>query len=272
MEHRTVFVFSGGAARGAVQLGMMDALLRRDIVPDALIGTSVGALNAAYLSWQTGAERLEGLREAWLGLSARDVFPGGYLRVASHLARERSSLYSSDGLRRLIDQWLPVRRFEELTTPLRVVTTELATGRAVYHHSGALADVLLASTALPAIFAPVRLTDAAGGTTPHVDGGVADLVPVAGALDLAPTRIFVLDASVPVRLRRARNPIDVLVASLGAAIRRPLVQPGLGVEVHHFTCPDLGIRMNDFSRTNEHIAMGRTLTAQALATRAAAAA
>jgi NTE family protein len=129
----------------------------------------------------------------------------------------------------------------------------------------------MASTALPSIFDPIRLTGPDGPET-HVDGGIADLVPVAGAPSLAPTRVIVLDASVPARLRRVRTPIDVLLASLAVSMRvRPSVDMP-GVEVVHLTAPDLGIRMHDFSRTAEHVAMGHEAATAALRTRLPAAA
>jgi len=68
----------------------------------------------------------------------------------------------------------------------------------------------------------------------------------------------VLDATVPVRVGRMRNPVEVLVASLSAATRaHGLESPGEQVEVHRLACPDLGARLVDFSRTDEHIALGR---------------
>ncbi|MEI5676537.1 MULTISPECIES: patatin-like phospholipase family protein [Nocardioides] len=252
-NHRDVLVLSGGAARGAVQVGMAEVLLARGVRPAALVGTSVGALNAAYLAADptpTGAARLGAL---WSGLSGRDVFPGSPWTRLGHVVRNPASLYSSAGLQRMIAAWAPTARLEDLPVPVRVVTARLDTSEAVYHSSGELARLLLASTALPGIFDPVRLDD---GT--HVDGGIADLVPVAGTAGLGATRIFVLDASVPARLGRVRSPLDVLLASLACSMRvRAAVDPGPGVEVHHLRAPDLGTRMSDFSRTRDHLALGR---------------
>ncbi len=150
--------------------------------------------------------------------------------------------------------------------PVRVVTTRLDSGVAVYHDRGDLLDVLLASTALPGVFDPVRLADPTSGwQVPHVDGGLADLVPVAGARALAPTRVWVLDATVPTRIERVRSPLDALLAGLAESLRvRPAVDLG-DIEVHHLTAPDLGVRMHDFRRTEEHIALGRASVAAALA-------
>jgi NTE family protein len=260
--HRDVFVLSGGAARGAVHVGMMQTLLEAGIVPHALVGTSVGALNAAFMGWQTGLDRVHALAEHWQRLGTRDIFPGGTWSRLAHLAQRHAYLFSSDALRDLIGAWVPVARLEDLTTPVRVTTTPLAGSGPAYHDRGDLVSVLLASTAVPGVFAPVHLDGHNGAQTLHVDGGVTDLVPVAGAVDLAPTRVFVLDASVPPRLPHARTPIEILVTSLGVAMRaRPMPDLGPGVSVHHLRAPDLDTRMTDFSRTPEHLALGRRVAA-----------
>lgn len=257
-RNRDVLVLSGGASRGAVQVGMMRALVERGIRPAAYVGTSVGALNAVFLAGVEAdglPERVERLGHQWSRIQGRDVFPGSHWTRIGHVVRHPASLYSSEGLHRLVRAWAPARRLEDLPVPVRVVTTRLESNDAAYHDSGDLETLLMASTALPSIFDPVRLQGPDGPET-HVDGGIADLVPVAGAPSLAPSRVFVLDASVPARLRRVRTPIDVLLASLAVSMRvRPHVSMP-GVEVVHLSCPDLGVRMNDFSRTAEHVALG----------------
>jgi NTE family protein len=261
-----VFVLSGGANRGAVQVGMLEVLLEHGIVPDALVGTSVGALNAAFMGCRPDRARARELRARWMQLSSRDIFPGGTLTRMGHLLRQRPYLFSPCALSRLIDDWLPAENLEDLATPVRVVTTPLTGETAVYHRHGQLAQLLLASAAVPAVFPPVELPASCGHPGLHVDGGVSDLVPISGAADLAPTRVFVLDASVPVRLPRGRTPIDILVASLGVATRvRPAPDLGAAVTVHRMTTPDRGIRMTDFSCTAQHIADGRAAAEQVVA-------
>jgi NTE family protein len=264
-EHRNsgdVFVLSGGAARGAIQVGMMQTLIEAGITPAGLVGTSVGSLNAAFMGWQPGNDRIHELAERWQRLTTKDIFPGGTWSRLAHLAQRHTYLFSSDALRSLISSWIPVTRLEDLTVPVRVTTTPLAGAGARYHDHGPIDDLLLASAAMPGVFAPVVLADADGRRTTHVDGGVADLVPIAGAAALRPSRVFVLDATVPARLPRARTPIEIVVASLGVAMRvRSVPDLGGSVEVHHLTAPDLGTPMNDFTRTAEHLAMGRRIAA-----------
>ena len=75
------FVLSGGANLGAVQVGMLAALFERGVVPDLLVGTSAGALNAAYVADRPPelGTALD-LAEIWCGLRRTDVFPVSPLR------------------------------------------------------------------------------------------------------------------------------------------------------------------------------------------------
>jgi NTE family protein len=217
------------------------------------------------MGWEANLGRVHELADHWLRLGTRDIFPGSTWTRLVHLAQRHSYLFSSDSLRELITRWVPAERLEDLPTPVRVTTTPLAGVGAAYHDRGDLVSVLLASTAVPGVFAPVHLPGHDGSPVPHVDGGVSDLVPVSGAAALAPTRVFVLDASVAPRIPQGRTPIDLLVASLGTAMRARSV-PDLGpdVEVHHLLTADLGTRMTDFSRTTEHLALGRRAAATLL--------
>src|SRR6478735_1011856 len=117
-QHRNVFVLSGGAIRGAVQVGMMEVLLEHGIVPHALVGTSVGALNAAFMGYRPDRARVQELRARWLELGTQDIFPGGTLTRVGHLLRQRPYLFSSAALTRLIGQWVPARHLEDLATPV----------------------------------------------------------------------------------------------------------------------------------------------------------
>lgn len=269
---RDVVVLSGGGASGAAQVGMLQVLLEHGIRPAAFVGTSVGALNASAIAYDATPDRARWLGERWIGLRGRDIFAERVFGKAAHLIRRHPYLYSPRNLARLITDWAPgVTRLEDLATPVRVVTTDLSTGAPTYRDTGDLTRTLLASTALPAMFPPVELADqTTGATSLHVDGGVADLVPVSGAVGLCPTRVFVLDVTLSRSTRPARTPLDVLVASLGVAMRlRPFVDFGDDVTVHHLHTGDqLGrveVGLTDFTRTPELIDLGRRAAEDMLA-------
>lgn len=244
-----VVVLSGGGSLGAAQVGALRALFEAGIVPDLLVGCSVGALNAAFLAMDPTAARVEQLAEVWGRLERQHVF-GGRRQVAAHLVRRDDHLYEPDALRDLVRRWVPLRDLSETTVPCHVVTTDLLDGRPCWWSAGDPVPVLTASACLPAIFPPVAL----GGSL-HVDGGVTAPVPVERALALGAVRTWVLDVSGGTIGRRdARmTALDVLLLSFAisrAQLDRGGLQPRPGQTV--VRVPGLvpgRIEMRDFSQT-----------------------
>lgn len=230
---RTIFVLSGGGSRGAGQVGMLRALHRAGIAPDVLVGASVGAVNACFVACHPGAAGVEDLAERWLQMRAESLC-GRRRGAVANVARRRAYLFSADRFRRLVREWVPTWHLENLPVPVRVATTDIATGRAVHHDHGYVPDLLAASAALPGLFPPVVLHGPAGPST-HVDAGISENVPLSGALDLARPgdRVVVLDVTrTPQTHRALRSPLDVLIASLSAAVRnRADAEFPAGVEV-----------------------------------------
>lgn len=271
-----VVVLSGGGARGAAQAGMLLELVRAGVAPVAYVGCSAGALNAAMMSTltpeATQAERVahvEELCRRWRATNGHDIFAGNTLRRAAHLLRRHPYLYEPTALRALIREWTrPYARIEELPTRCRVVTANVTTGRPTYHDTGRLDEVLVASAAIPGVFPPVKLPDpVAGGMALHVDGGIADLIPLAGAVGLNPRRIFVLDVTSNPLLEEAHNPVDALVVALGVSnkLRGP-VEFGRPVQVVEVRLPEMRVRLMDFSKTEELLRAGAAAAVEALAT------
>jgi hypothetical protein len=148
----TAFVLSGGGSLGAVQAGMLQALTDNGVTPDLLIGTSAGALNAAYLAGHgTSREAVDALADIWVRLRRRDVFPFSPVRHALALAGVRESVFSSAGLRQVIASHLAYRHLEDAAIPVHVVATDLLTGREVLLSNCDAASAVLASAALPGL-------------------------------------------------------------------------------------------------------------------------
>src|SRR3954453_16588145 len=96
----TAYVLSGGASLGATQAGMLQGLYERDIRPDLFIGTSAGALNAAFAAGRPSAgDPAIGLQRIWLGLTRAEVFPASPLTAALGALGMRSHSFPSSGLR-----------------------------------------------------------------------------------------------------------------------------------------------------------------------------
>lgn len=206
---RTAFVLSGGGNQGVSQVGMLRALLERQIFPDVVIGTSVGAINGAVVASNPVLSQVEHLEEVWTGLTGEQLFPGGTLRRAWNLLRRDDHLISSDGLRALVEGSLIGDSFDELAVPLRVVSADLMSGAELVFAAGPVRPALLASSALPGIYPPVRL-----GSQVLVDGAIVNLVPISHALAGPIDRIYVLDVSDPMTDRPIRSPLDVVVRAV----------------------------------------------------------
>lgn len=184
----TAFVLSGGASLGAVQVGMLRALVEQDIVPDVLVGTSAGALNSAYVAGHgLTTSGVDSLADVWANLRARSLFPLDPARTMGALVGRSSALCSDRGLRQLLDEHLGFERLEESPVPLVVVATDLFSGREVALTSGSAQQAILASCALPAVFAPVEY-----GETMLVDGGLANNTAVSEAVRAGASTIYVL--------------------------------------------------------------------------------
>src|SRR5712692_9664851 len=159
-EPRTAFVLAGGAALGAMQAGMVHALYERGIAPDLLIGTSAGALNAAFLASRpaTVATAHE-LAALWRGLRRSDILPLRPATLLSGLAGRRDHLIPDQAL--------------------HLIAFDLLAGTEVRLSDGPLADAVLAAAAIPGVLPPVRWRGRL-----LVDGGIADNTPVSHAVAL----------------------------------------------------------------------------------------
>jgi len=209
---RTTFVLAGGAALGAMQAGMVHALYERGIAPDLLIGTSAGALNAAFLASRPAtAATAEELAALWRGLRRSDVLPLSPATLISGLAGRRDHLIPDRALRRLAARHLQPDRLEQAAIPLHLVAFDLLAGTEVRLSDGSLADAVLAAAAIPGVLPPVcwrgRLL---------ADGGIADNTPIAHAVALGARRIYVLPTQNPADRGLPRPPRGALAAAVHA--------------------------------------------------------
>lgn len=209
----TAFVFSGGASLGATQAGMLQALYERDIRPDLFVGTSVGALNAAFAAGRPSTvDTAIELQRTWLGLTRSQVFPASPLTAALGALGVRDHSFPSSGLRRVIERHCDFARLEEAAVPVHVVAADVLTGEEVRLSHGPVVDALLASAAIPGVFPPV----ARDGRL-LMDGGIVNNAPITHAIELGADRVLVLCAMGPPRLQAA--PRGALAAGISAIAR-----------------------------------------------------
>src|SRR6516162_2081702 len=190
---RTAFVLAGGAALGAMQAGMVHALYERGIVPDLLVGTSAGALNAAFLASRPPTVATAGeLAAIWRGLRRSDVLPLRPATLLGGLAGRRDHLVPDHGLRRLATRHVQFERLEQASIPLHLVAFDLLSGNEVRLSDGPAVDAVLAATAIPGVLPPVRWRGQL-----LADGGIAGNTPISHAVALSAQRIYVLPTQNP---------------------------------------------------------------------------
>lgn len=260
----TAFVLSGGGSLGAVQVGMLRAITDAGVQPDLLLGTSAGAVNAAFVSGHgTSRKSLADLASIWQGLRRRDVFPIRPGGAALAVLGRRASLCSNDALRDLVAAHLPFRRLEDAPIPLHVVATHALSGDEVLLSTGDAVDAVLASAAIPAVFPPVEIDG-----VPYVDGGIANNAAISHAVGLGADRVVVIPTGFACALERA--PKSMLGAALHALTL--LIEQRLILEVAHFAglvdltvlpplCP-LSVSSTDFRHGAELIERAHRATTE----------
>jgi NTE family protein len=182
------FVLSGGANLGAVQVGMVSALYEHGVTPDVLVGTSAGALNAAFLADRPcDMATVADLGEVWTGARRRDLFPVSPVSTILGLAGTRDHLVSDRGLARLADEHLGSGRLEDSAIPLHVIAADALSGAEVRLSEGPLREAVLASTAIPGLLPPVTWEG-----RELFDGGIANNAPISAAVALGADTVYVL--------------------------------------------------------------------------------
>ncbi len=159
--YKTGLALSGGAARGMAHLGAVKALYEKDIRPDCISGTSIGAIAGAFIADGYDPEEL------------LDIFLGK--RMVSYLGISfgKVGLFKMSGLESALDKHLKAKKFEDLKIPLYVASTNLNSGKVEYFNEGDLIEKIIASASIPGVFTPVKINNAL-----YADGGILDNLPV----------------------------------------------------------------------------------------------
>jgi NTE family protein len=181
------FVLSGGGNLGALQVGMMYALVEKGIRPGLIVGTSVGAINGAFLAGRPNLPGITEIARLWTSLRRRDVLGVDLATLVGGFRGRPRHLFDSASIRRILESFLTFRRLEEAPIPLTVVATALVTGEAVALNSGDAATALLASSAIPRLLPPVEIDGRL-----LVDGAAAADIPLQQALALGARELYVL--------------------------------------------------------------------------------
>ena len=252
------FVLSGGAALGAVQVGMLRALYERGIAPDLIVGTSAGAINGAFIAERPqSVATADALAALWQDIRRGQIFPLNPLTGLLGFLGARDHLVPASGIQRLLARHLDHENLEGLPIPLHVVAVDVITGEEVRLSEGPLADAVLASAAIPAVLRPVEW-----GDRTLMDGGVANNTPISQALELGADRIYVLPTGHACALPEPPgSALGMALHAISLLTHRRLLDD---VERHRDDaqlivlpppCP-LTIAPIDFSRADELVARG----------------
>lgn len=257
---KVAFVLPGGAALGACQVGMLQALHDAGVAPDLLVGTSVGAINAAYVGLHSWPGALDGMARLWASFRRRDLVRLRPAQAVLALAGRNRALFDRSGMASFLARELGDARLEDMSPPVAVVATDALGGEPVLLTRGPVVQAVMASSAMPGVFAPVRWDGKW-----LMDGSVAADAGVAQAHYLRAEEIWVLTtSSLPTHLPRAALDLAVhafaLAAGTGTAAQVASLGEGATVRILPPPVTD-GPGVFDFRRGAELIAEARRRTA-----------
>ena len=175
---RIGLALGGGAARGFAHIGVIQVLEESGVRVDLVAGTSAGSLVAAlYASGKDGKELAATAVAMDESTFADWSFPG-------------RGLIRGEALARYVREQTRSRSIEQMTVPLGIVATDLDSGAAILFQRGDTGMAVRASSAVPAVFQPVRI-----GQREYVDGGLVSPVPVRFARQMGAELVVAVDIS-----------------------------------------------------------------------------
>ncbi len=186
---KTAFVLGGGGVLGAVEVGMLKALFERDVVPDLVLGTSVGALNGAMVARQPEPAVVDRLVELWAGVGAggKEVYGDNPLRTVRRAVSTGTHVFSAKPMRQRLEEELGDVTFEELPVPFEVCAASIERAAEHWFTTGRVVDAVVASAAVPGLLPPAKV-----GDEHFLDGGIVNSIPLGRAVARGADRVFVL--------------------------------------------------------------------------------
>src|SRR5258708_21450676 len=154
----TAFVLSGGASLGALHVGMIRALYEHGVAADVLVGTALGAFNAAFVaSRPQTAATADDLARVWRSTHREDLFPLSGRSLLRGVCGQRSRLVSNRALRRMVRRYIEFEDLADATIPLHLVAFDVIEGCEVLLSNGSALDAITATASLPGVYPPVPI-------------------------------------------------------------------------------------------------------------------
>jgi len=231
----------GGAARGFAHVGIIQVLEEAGIQPEFVVGTSAGSLVAALYASGKNSTQLrrvaETMEEAEITDWMMPILNRGALR--------------GEALARYVNGQVGGRLIEQMKIPLGIVATDLQTGDPVLFRRGNTGSAVRASSAVPAVFQPVKI-----GNREYVDGGLVSPVPVRQAREMGANVVIAVDISTPPEGAPTTDTFQILMQTfniMGKSLTTVLIK-----EADVVVKPSLaGVKSADFAARNKSIQAGR---------------
>jgi NTE family protein len=186
----------GGAARGFAHVGVIQVLEEAGIKPQLVVGTSAGSLVAALYASGRNGEQLQAVATSMDEAAFADwtlpIFNRGVLR--------------GEALGRYVNNQVANRLIENMPVPLGIVATDLNSGQGVLFRRGDTGTAVRASSAVPAVFLPVKI-----GSQEFVDGGLVSPVPVRYARQMGAELVIAVDISSAPEGNPSADPLQILM-------------------------------------------------------------
>jgi NTE family protein len=247
-RHGWVWLWAGGAARGFAHVGVIQVLEEAGIRPDLVVGTSAGSLVAAFYASGKNGVQLQQMAETMDEATFTDwtlpIFSRGMLR--------------GEALARYVGGQVGGRPIQDMALPLGIVATDLQSGQGVLFRQGDTGTAVRASSAVPSVFQPVRISG-----RDYVDGGLVAPVPVRYAREMGAELVLAVDISSPPEGNAADGSLQILLQTFAI----------MGKTINSFELRDAdvvlrpvlnGIGSADFGARRRSIAAGRLAMQQAL--------
>jgi NTE family protein len=213
---RVGLALGGGAARGFAHVGVIQVLEEAGIQPTLVVGTSAGSLVAALYASGRNGQQLQSVAmnmdEAAFADWTLPLFNRGVLR--------------GEALARYVNTQVANRLIENMALPLGIVATDLNSGQGVLFRRGDTGTAVRASSAVPAVFLPVKI-----GSQEFVDGGLVSPVPVRYARQMGAELVIAVDISSAPEGNPSADPLQILLQTFAI----------MGKSINHWELKDADI-------------------------------
>lgn len=193
---RVGLALGGGAARGFAHVGVIQVLEEAGIKPSVVVGTSAGSLVAALYASGRNGQQLQSVAvsmdEAAFADWTLPLFSRGVLR--------------GEALARYVNTQVGHRLIENMALPLGIVATDLQSGQGILFRRGDTGTAVRASSAVPAVFLPVRINN-----REYVDGGLVSPVPVRYTREMGAEFVIAVDISSAPEGNPSGDPLQILL-------------------------------------------------------------